>query len=271
MGSINGTATDVNSPPPVIVAERLNKTYLGLPAVRDISFSISAGQIFGYLGPNGSGKSTTVKMLTGLLQPTTGRVLFYGEDIAGDPLRYKSRLGYVPDEPQLYGFLSGWEYLEFITSLRGMDQRPFQIKARDLLRHFGLDGDRHTRLVAYSKGMRQRIMLISALLHDPEVLILDEPFSGLDVTTSLIVRELLKMLAERGKAIFFSSPSVESFEQVCTHVLLLRNGAQIAYGTVGEIATRAEAGTLESAFLDLAGDVDAKRIATEIASTIASR
>lgn len=265
------TTTEVNTSSAVISAERLNKTYLGFAAVRDISFSILAGQIFGYLGPNGSGKSTTVKMLTGLLQPTTGRVLFYGEDITADPLRYKSRLGYVPDEPQLYGFLSGWEYLDFIASLRGIDQGRFHIKARALLQHFGLDESRHTRLLAYSKGMRQRIMLISALLHDPDVLILDEPFSGLDVTTALIVRELLKMLAERGKAIFFSSPSVESFEQVCTHVLLLRKGAQIAYGTVGEITTNAAAGTLESAFLDLAGDVDARRIATDIVATIVAQ
>jgi ABC-2 type transport system ATP-binding protein len=271
MGSISLVATNVNCSPPVLVADRLNKTYLGISAVRDISFSISAGQIFGYLGPNGSGKSTTVKMLTGLLQPTTGRVLFRGENIQEDPLRYKSQLGYVPDEPYLYGFLTGWEYLGFITSLRGINDRQFQARARPLLQQFGLEGDRHTRLSGYSKGMRQRVALISALLHDPDVLVLDEPFSGLDVTTSLIVREVLKMLAERGKAIFFSSPSVESFEQVCTHVLLLRKGVQIAYGTVAEIASQATSGTLESAFMDFAGEVDARRIAGEIVSTIVAR
>jgi ABC-2 type transport system ATP-binding protein len=270
MGSMIPTGNDVNALP-VIVAERLTKTYRGIPAVRDISFSISAGQIFGYLGPNGSGKSTTVKMLTGLLQPTTGRVLFRGEDITAAALRYKSRLGYVPDEPQIYNFLSGLEYLEFIISLRGLDQSLFQAKTRALLQYFDLDGNRHTRLAAYSKGMRQRIMLISALLHDPDVLVLDEPFSGLDVTTSLILTELLRILAKRGKAIFFSSPAVESFERVCTHILLLRKGAQVAFGTVDEISRLAPDGSLEAAFLALAGDGDAKRLATDIDSAIASR
>lgn len=199
--------------PPILVAGKLTKTYRGTPAVLDVSFSIAPAQILGYLGPNGSGKSTTVKMLAGLVQSTHGQVLYREASILDNPLQYKSKLGYAPEEAHLYGFLTGWEHLEFIASLRQIEPRDFEKKCASLLDDFGLYSHRHVRLSSYSKGMRQRVLLIAALLHDPEVLILDEPFSGLDVTTSLIVRELLRLLAKSGKAIFFASPVVELFEK----------------------------------------------------------
>jgi ABC-2 type transport system ATP-binding protein len=254
--------------PPTLVAAKLTKTYRGTPAVIELSFFIEPGQILGCLGPNGSGKSTTVKMLTGLTQPSKGQVLYRGHSILDDPLRYKSQLGYVPEEANLYGFLTGWEYLELVASLRQIEPRRFENKCASLLGAFGLYSHRHVRLSSYSKGMRQRVLLIGALLHDPEVLILDEPFSGLDVTTSLVVRELLKLLAKSGKAIFFASPVVELFEKVCTHILLLRKGRPVAYGPVDEITKSAVAANLEGAFLNLAEDIDASHVAKNIVATV---
>lgn len=254
----------------VLVADNLTKKYSGLAAIAEVSFSISSGQILGYLGPNGSGKSTTVKILAGLLQPTKGQVLYRGISITADPLAYKSQLGYVPEEANLYEFLTGWEYLELIASLRKIQPAVFERKGASLLQAFGLYPHRHTRLSAYSKGMRQRVLLIAALMHDPEVLILDEPFSGLDVTTSLIVSDLLKLLAKSGKAIFFASPVVEMFEKICTHILLLRKGTQVAYGAVDEITESGVAGNLECAFLNLAEEIDALQVAQNIVSAIVS-
>lgn len=253
---------------PTLVADKLTKTYRGTPAVADVSFSISSGQILGYLGPNGSGKSTTVKMLAGLTQPTHGQVRYRGHNITDDPLTYKSKLGYVPEEANLYGFLTGWEYIELIASLRQIESRRFEKQCAGLLDAFGLYSHRHARLASYSKGMRQRILLIAALLHDPEVLILDEPFSGLDVTTSLIVRELLNLLAQSGKAIFFASPVVEHFEKICTHVLLLRKGRPVAYGPVNEVRASAVTANLEGAFLHLAENIDAANVAKNIIATV---
>ncbi len=252
----------------ILAANKLTKVYRGAPAVAEVSFSIASGQILGYLGPNGSGKSTTVKMLAGLMQPTRGQVLYRGHNISEDPLQYKGRLGYVPEEANLYGFMTAWEYLELIASLRQMNAHRFENKCAALLEAFGLYSYRHGRLSSYSKGMRQRVLLIGALLHDPEVLILDEPFSGLDVTTCLIVRDLLKLLANSGKAIFFASPVVEMFEKICTHVLLLRKGHQVAYGPVDEITKSAVAVNLEGAFMSLAEDTDALRVAETIVASV---
>ncbi len=268
--AMTSLSTGSSEAPAILTADRLTKVYRRAPAVADVSFSIAAGQVLGYLGPNGSGKSTTVKMLAGLLEPTTGAVLYRGQSIREDPLRYKSQLGYVPEEPSLYGFLTSWEYLELAASLRQIAPRIFEQRCRLLLEAFGLYSHRFTRLSAYSKGMRQRVALIGAILHDPEVLILDEPFSGLDVTTSLVVRDLLKLLAQAGKAIFFSSPVVETFEKVCTHVLLLRGGRSVAYGALDEITKSSVTENLEGAFLSLAEDVDAQRIAASIVAAVRS-
>src|SRR5947208_13930049 len=159
----------------------LTKRYSGIPVVDAVSFSIRPGEILGYLGPNGAGKSTTVKMLTGLLEPTSGHIAFHGQDVRQDLKAFQRRIGYVPEEPQLYPHLSGREYLQLVGRLRGLARRALEPKMDELLRLIGLWDDRHSPLASYSKGMRQKILLMAALLHDPELLILDEPFSGLDV------------------------------------------------------------------------------------------
>src|SRR5215510_5816100 len=165
----------------MLEARRLVKRFFGIPVVRDVSFEIKSGEVVGYLGPNGSGKSTTAKMLTGLLETSEGAILFNNQDIRRDPVGFRQRIGYVPEEPILYNFQSGTEYLELVGRLREMRPRLLTRKIRALLKLFGLSHAADQDISSYSKGMRQRVMLIAALLHDPDLLILDEPDSGLDV------------------------------------------------------------------------------------------
>ena len=212
---------------------RLTKCYSGIPAVDDVNFIIRPGEILGYLGPNGAGKSTTVKMLTGLLEPTSGLIRFHGQEVREDLKAYQRRIGYVPEEPNLYPHLSGREYLQLVGRLRGLPRRVLEPKMDELLHLVGLWEDRHSVLAGYSKGMRQKILLLAALLHDPELLILDEPFSGLDVHATMILRSLLNSLAARGKMLLYSSHVLEVVEKVCHTVLILRKGQVVAHDSVG--------------------------------------
>jgi len=253
-----------------IRADRLTKLYGGLPAVSDVSFSIEPGEVLGYLGPNGSGKSTTVKMITGLLEPTRGEVLYRGRNISEDLVTYKARLGYVPEEANLYGFLTGYEYLELTGTLRELPLARLKEKAESMLQDFGMFPHRHSPISSYSKGMRQRILLIAALMHNPELLILDEPFSGLDVTMALIFRQVIKLLAQNGKAIFFCSPVLEVVEKICTHLVLLRKGKVVAYGAIDDIRAKGLTPALEEAFLQLTEHVDADALASNIVAAAAA-
>ena len=184
----------------MLEVRQLTKLYTGIPAVNRVSFSIKPGEILGYLGPNGAGKSTTVKMLIGLLEPTSGHIEFHGQEIRHDLKAYQRRIGYVPEEAHLYPHLSGREYLQLVGRLRGIERRTLEPKMDELLRLIGLWEDRHSPLAGYSKGMRQKVLLMASLLHDPELLILDEPFSGLDVNTSMILRGLLDSFASARQA-----------------------------------------------------------------------
>ena len=252
----------------MLEANCLTKSYSSIAAVRGVSFTIRPGDILGYLGPNGSGKSTTVKMLAGLLDPTSGRVLFNGRNINDDLAAYKARLGYAPEEANLYTFLTGWEYLGLVGTLRAIPRARLKEKAESMLRDFAMFPHRHSPISSYSKGMRQRIMLIAALLHDPEVLILDEPFSGLDVSMALVFRQVIRLLAQNGKAIFFCSPVLEVVEKICTHLVLLRKGEVVACGATGEIRSQGLAPALEEAFLQLTEHVDADALAANIVAAV---
>ncbi len=183
----------------------LTKFYSGIAVVDHVSFVIRPGEILGYLGPNGAGKSTTVKMLIGLVEPDWGQVLLGGRDTREDLIAFQRRVGYVPEEPHLYPHLSGREYLQLVGRLRGLPRRVLESKMDELLHLVGLWEDRHSTLAGYSKGMRQKILLLGALLHDPELLILDEPFSGLDVNAALVLRKLLRLLAARNRMLLYSS------------------------------------------------------------------
>jgi len=251
---------------PVLEARGLSKRYGAVAAVRDISFSIHPGETLGVLGPNGSGKSTIVKMITGLVEPSRGHVISRGARIEADPARYKRSFGYVPEQPDLYGFLTGWEYLDLVATLREIPPRIFREKATAMLEGFTLYPHRDSPIASYSKGMRQRIVLIAALMHDPELLVLDEPFSGLDVTTALVTRLVIELLAAKGKAVFFSSPVLEQVEKMCSHLVVLNRGSVAASGPIGEMQAGFAGHSLEAGFMQLTEQVDAGRIAENIAA-----
>jgi ABC-2 type transport system ATP-binding protein len=247
----------------MLEALHLTKRYASIPAVQDLSFTLRPGQVLGCLGPNGSGKSTTVKMLTGLLEPTRGVVQFAGHNIQDDLAAYRKRLGYVPEEALLYPYLSGWEYLEMIGTLRGMPPAELESKIDSLLELLSLHPHRHASIGTYSKGMRQRILLIAAIMHDPEIFIFDEPLSGLDVTSALIFKNLVQALGRSGKLVFYCSHVLEVVEKVCTDVLILRKGVVIAQDSVANIG-RILGQSLENTFLHLVDDVDTMTVARDI-------
>jgi ABC-2 type transport system ATP-binding protein len=254
----------------MLEVRNLTKLYTGVTAVDRVSFEIHPGEILGYLGPNGAGKSTTVKMLTGLLEPTSGHIFFHGADIHLDLKSYQRRIGYVPEEPHLYPHLSGREYLQLVGRLRGMPRCILEPKMDQLLRLIGLWEDRYSPLAAYSKGMRQKILLLAALLHDPELLILDEPFSGLDVNAAMILRSLLESLAARGKMVLYSSHVLEVVEKVCNTVLILRKGHVVAHDSVAHLRELMSKSSLEGVFAQLTQPEDTAAIAGQILEVVAS-
>jgi ABC-2 type transport system ATP-binding protein len=247
----------------MLEAVQLSKRYSSIPAVQDLSFTLRSGDVLGCLGPNGSGKSTTVKMLTGLLEPTRGLVRFDGRNIQENLAEYRTHLGYVPEEAHLYPYLTGWEYLEMIGTLRGVPRQLMESKINALLELFSLLPARHATMGTYSKGMRQRILLIASLMHDPEIFIFDEPLSGLDVTSALIFKNLVQALGRSGKMVFYCSHVLEVVEKVCTDVLILRKGTVIAHDSVANLGKILGA-SLENTFLHLVDDVDTVRVAGDI-------
>src|SRR6266576_3176144 len=252
----------------LLQAIELTKYYASIPAVQNVTFSLESGQILGCLGPNGSGKSTTVKMITGLLKPSRGRVLFRGEDIRKDLVSYRKRLGYVPEEPNLYPYMSGRESLEMVGILRGIPQPHLGKKVDNLLELLSLYPSRHSAMASYSKGMRQRVLLIASLLDNPEVLIFDEPLSGLDVSSTLVLKNLIRALGQQGRAIFYCSHVLEVVEQVCSHLLILRKGDVIAYDKTEAIQNDIEHSSLEHTFMHLVEEVDADKVSQEIISAM---
>jgi len=242
----------------------LTKRYNGIPAVEDVSFQIAPGEILGYVGPNGAGKSTTVKIMIGLLEPSEGEIRFGGRSILQDLAGFQSRLGYVPEEPQLYPYLSGFEYLQLAGRLRGMSRRALESKIGEFLQIFGLWDDRHCALSAYSKGMRQKVLLSAALLGNPDVLILDEPLSGLDATTALVLRELLQEMAARGRMIFYSSHVLEVVEKISTRVLILNRGRVAAHDSVARLREQMHQPSLEAIFGELTAEPDRREAASRI-------
>jgi ABC-2 type transport system ATP-binding protein len=234
----------------------VTKRYPATTAVKDVSFVARRGEVTGYLGPNGSGKSTTLKMITGLIEPTEGEILFDGERIQRDPIAYRQRLGYVPEEPQLYPHLTGAEYLEMVGQLRGLPERMLAERIDGFLRLLSLHEDRYVPISSYSKGMRQKVLLAAALLHNPDLVLLDEPFSGLDVSSALVLRELIRELAGRGKAVIFSSHELETVERVSARVVILHKGRVVANDSIGRLRDLMSLPNLEGIFAQLAIEQD---------------
>lgn len=248
----------------MLEARRLTKFYSAARAVSEISFRIQPGEVLGCLGPNGSGKSTTVKMLSGLLQPTRGNVFFAGAPIRDNLSNYKNRLGYVPEEPNLYPYLSGLEYLDLVGNLREIEPQRLRKKIGTLLDLFSLTDQRYSALGSYSKGMRQKVLIIAALLHDPEILIFDEPLSGLDVTSALIFRSLVQELAKAGKTILYSSHVLEAVEKVCSRVMIIYRGQLIADDSVERLRQIMAAPSLEKVFSELVQQTDTEAVARDM-------
>lgn len=242
----------------------LSKFYSGIPAVRDLNFTVDRGDVLGLLGPNGSGKSTTVSMITGLLEPSTGMVLLDGESIAKAPLEYKARIGYVPEEAHLYTYLTGPEYLQLVGQLRGLPPRRLHEKIDAFMHLFGLEDDRYAQMSAYSKGMRQKILISAALLHDPEIIVLDEPNSGLDVTSALILRSLVQELSSAGKIIVYSSHVLEIVEKVATDVLILHDSKVVAHDSVSRLRELMSLPSLEQVFRRVVLAENVEQIAREV-------
>lgn len=254
----------------MLEARALTKRYTTTTAVDDVSFTVKAYEVLGYLGPNGSGKSTTVNMITGLLEPTRGEVLFEGRGIQSQLIEYKRRMGYVPEQAHLYAHLSGREYLQLVGRLRGLPKKSLDRKIDDLLQLFSLGASRHSAIASYSKGMRQKVLISAALLHNPDILIFDEPLSGLDVTSALVFRHLIKTLAREGKIILYSSHVLEVVEKVCTHVMILRKGKIAANDTVENLRNLMHLSSLEDVFSELVLEQDTETTASSIVDVMKS-
>jgi ABC-2 type transport system ATP-binding protein len=249
----------------------LTKRYNGIVAVDDISFTIRPGEVLGYLGPNGSGKSTTVKMLIGLIDPSQGTILLNGASVLDDVPEYQRRIGYVPEESNLYPYLSGREFLQLAGRLRGLPRKVLDERIEELLRLFSLWDDRDSAVSAYSKGMRQKVLLSAALIHNPDILILDEPLSGLDVNTMLVMRDLMRGLAARGRTIFYSSHVLDIVEKVCSRVLILRRGRVVADDSVGHLRETMQQPSLEGIFAELTEETNHDRVADGILAAIGAQ
>jgi ABC-2 type transport system ATP-binding protein len=235
----------------MLIAETLIKRYGALTALRDVSFQARPGEVLGLLGPNGSGKSTTVKILTGLLRPSAGHVTLHGIDIFSDLPKYKTRIGYVPEEPHLYSYLTGPEYLRLVGRLRNIDEGALNAKIDRFLQLLDIYDDRYQTLSSYSKGMRQKILISAAVLHNPHVVVLDEPFSGLDVSAARILKAFVTALADEGKIVVFSSHVLEVVEQVCSRVVILNGGAVVGHDSVSQLRSTLHLPSLDAVFASL--------------------
>jgi ABC-2 type transport system ATP-binding protein len=235
----------------MLQTERLTKHYGALVAIQDVSFDVRPGEVLGLLGPNGSGKSTTVKILTGLLRQTRGNVLLDGRDVFADLEAYKALTGYVPEEPYLYSYLTGPEYLRLVGRLRGLPDAVLDDKIDRFLQLLGIYDDRYQTLSSYSKGMRQKILIAAAVLHNPRIVVLDEPFSGLDVTAARMLKAFVRSLADDGKMVVFSSHVLEVVEQVCSRVVILKDGHIVGHDSVANLRATLQLPSLDAVFAAL--------------------
>lgn len=246
----------------------LGKRYGEKVVLSGVEFAIEPGTVFGYVGPNGAGKSTTVKILVGMLQDFEGKATVGGIDVGTHPIEVKRIIGYVPENAQLYEALTPAEYLEFVARLHDLDEPTLQRRALALLESLDLGSRAHTRISTLSKGMRQKVLLASALIHDPRVLVLDEPLSGLDVRSMIVVKELIRGFADAGRTVLYCSHVMDVVERVCDRIAILDRGRIVAAGTFEELAASAEQSSLEQVFRKLTGGGDESEQARRILAAI---
>jgi ABC-2 type transport system ATP-binding protein len=252
----------------VLEVRDLTKKFGRRIAVDGVTFRMNSGEIVGYLGPNGAGKSTTAKMLVGILKPSKGHILMNGRRIDKDLEEFKMRVGYVPEEALLYTHLSGYEYLLLVGRIRGIGEKKLITKINDLLQLCQLSPFKYSPILSYSKGMKQKIMMVAALLHNPDILILDEPFSGLDVSSVLIFRRLLKSLTAAGKSVLFSSHVLEVIEKICSRVLIIHESRLVTDDSVDNLRHLMHVPSLEEIFQQLVQHDDYEKTADDILSII---
>lgn len=231
--------------------------------LKGINLEIYKGQIIGYIGPNGAGKSTTVKILLGLVEGYSGKIRIFGEDISKGSVEYKRKIGYVPEVVEIYENLTAYEYLTFIGEVYGLSLEQVTNKAQKLMALLGIEEVYHTRISAYSKGMKQKLLIIASLIHNPDILFLDEPLSGLDANSVMIVKEILAELASLGKTIFYSSHIMDVVEKISSRIILINDGQIVADGTFEELKEKSSQGSLEEIFNQLTGFNKHKEIACE--------
>jgi len=248
----------------------ITKKYNHLPVVKKVSFGAAPGEIVGYLGPNGAGKSTTVKMLAGLVEPSMGSIYLDGEPVDANTVEYKKRIGYLPEQSEIYPHLSGGEYLQLVGRLRRIPEEQLEEKINGLMTQFGLSVDMHLPMSSYSKGMKQKVLIAATLLHNPDILLLDEPLSGLDITTTMIFKDILKRLAEMGKIIIYSSHILEVVEKICHRVIIINKGSIVADDSVKHLSDLMKLPSLESIFKELVQQEDTRKSARDILSIIQS-
>jgi ABC-2 type transport system ATP-binding protein len=246
----------------LIETQALSKHYGDKLAVNNVSLEVQAGEVFGFLGPNGAGKTTTIKMIVGLLQPTSGTIRVAGYDVQTQPLLAKASSGYVPDTPNLYGKLTGRELLRFVGDLYSLDRQRLAQRSEELLRVLDLTEAADQTIDSYSHGMQQKASLAAALMHDPKVLVLDEPTVGLDPKSARLIKDILRQMAERGTAVFLSTHILEIAERMCDRIGIINKGALVAVGTMTELRALGKAGetSLEDIFLGLTGGAEAAEI-----------
>ena len=233
----------------------VRKQYGGFTAVKGLDLSVRRGEIFGFLGPNGAGKTTTIRMVAGVLQPTAGRVLVAGDDLVSEPEKAKSRIGYIPDRPYLYDKLSGGEFLRFVAGLWGREGPDVEARVDRLLELFHLTPWKDELIESYSHGMRQKLLISSALIHQPELIVVDEPMVGLDPRSARLLKDLFRTFVDEGGTVFLSTHTLEVAEALCDRIAIMNQGEIIAFGTMDELRGQAQAGGahLEEIFLKVTG------------------
>jgi len=235
----------------VVAVEALHKSFGEKQVLGGVDLTVQRGQVLGYLGPNGAGKTTTVKILIGMLGDYTGSVRVCGIDVGADPLEVKRRIGYVPEAGALYEALTPMEFLQLVGRLFDISPRALEAKALELLRIFGLEQERDQRMTTFSKGMKQKVLIIAGLIHNPEVIFLDEPLSGLDANSAVVVKELVAGLAAGGRTVFYCSHMMDIVERVCDRIVIIDHGRIVADGTFESLQSRAKGASLERIFTQL--------------------
>jgi ABC-2 type transport system ATP-binding protein len=255
----------------MIEVKQLTKSYEELDAIKDVTFTIPSGQICGYLGPNGAGKSTTVRILTGVMPATSGTAVVAGFNVADDPLEVKKRIGYVPETGAIFQTLSVTEYLTLVGSLHHLAADLIAERTNMMLELFDIPASANQRIDTLSKGMRQKVVLSAAMIHDPDVLLFDEPLSGLDVNAAQVVKEILHGLAERGKTILYCSHILDVVERLCERVIILNQGQIVADGSPDELKEMAHRSTLEHVFRQLTSRQDQEGVANQFVDAISNK